>query len=66
MEGMRNAYYVFVANPEGKKPLERPRCRWEDITVDLEEMGCFGINWIPMTQRSDQFCVFYFFFGNFV
>jgi hypothetical protein len=36
----RNVYRVLVAKPEGKRPLERPRCRWEDgIKMDLREIG---------------------------
>jgi hypothetical protein len=38
---MRNSYRIFVGKPEGKRPLERPRNRWEDnITMDLREIGC--------------------------
>ena len=32
IEQSRNAYKVLVGKPEGKRPLERPRCRWEDDT----------------------------------
>jgi hypothetical protein len=36
----RNAYRLLVGNPEGKRPLERPRCRWVDnIRMDLVEVG---------------------------
>ena len=41
MEQFRNAYRVFVGKPESKRPLGRPRCRWEDnIKMDLREVGC--------------------------
>ena len=41
MEQSRNAYRVLVGKPGGKRPLGRPRCRWEDnITMDLREVGC--------------------------
>ena len=41
MEQSRNAYRVLEEKPEGKRPLERPRRRWEDnIKMDLREMGC--------------------------
>jgi hypothetical protein len=34
-------YRVLVGNPEGKRPMGRPRCRWEDnIRMDLQEVGC--------------------------
>jgi hypothetical protein len=36
-------YRVLVGKPEGKRPLGRPRCRWEDkIKMDLQEVGCGG------------------------
>jgi len=36
----RGAYRVLVGKPEGKRPLGRPRCRWEDnIKMDLQEVG---------------------------
>jgi len=36
---MRNTYKIFVGKPEGKRPLTRPRWRWEDIRMDLGEIG---------------------------
>jgi hypothetical protein len=43
----RNLYRVFVEKPEGKRPLGRPRRRWEDgIKMDLEEIGWGGVEWI--------------------
>jgi len=45
------AYRVSVGNPEGKRPLGRPRRRWEDnINVDLQEVGCYGMDWIDLAQ----------------
>jgi hypothetical protein len=36
----RNSYRILVRNPEGKRPLRRPRCRWVDnIKMDLREIG---------------------------
>ena len=35
----RGAQRVLVGKPEGKRPLGRPKCRWEDITMDLQEVG---------------------------
>jgi hypothetical protein len=47
----RGAYRVLVGRPEGKKPLERPRRRWEDnIKTDLGEIGIDGANWIQLAQ----------------
>jgi hypothetical protein len=40
MGEMRNAYKILIRKPEGKRPLGRPRCRWEDnIRMDLREIG---------------------------
>jgi hypothetical protein len=40
---------------EGKRPLGRPRCRWEDnIKMDLQEMGCGGMDWIELAQDRDR------------
>jgi hypothetical protein len=51
----RNAYNILVAKPEGKRPLGRPRLRWEDnITMDLREVGCEGVNRMHLAQEKDQ------------
>jgi hypothetical protein len=43
----RKLYKVLVGKPEGKRPLERPRHRWEDgIRLDLREIGLGGVDWI--------------------
>ena len=40
---------------EGKKPLGRPRCRWDDnIKMDLQEVGFGGIDWIKLAQDKDR------------
>jgi hypothetical protein len=47
----RGAYRVLVGRAEGKRPLGRPRRRWEDnIKMDLREMGIDGTNWIRLVQ----------------
>jgi hypothetical protein len=46
---------VLVGKPEGKRPLGRPRCRWEDnIKADLQEVGCGGMDWIELAQDRDR------------
>jgi hypothetical protein len=50
----RNAYRILVGKPEGKKPLGRPKHRWEDIKIDLGEIGWSGMDWIYPTQDRDQ------------
>jgi hypothetical protein len=52
---IRNAYNILVGKPEGKRPLEKPGPRWEDnITVDLREIGCEGVDWSRLAQDRDQ------------
>ena len=44
-----------MGKPEGKKPLESPRLRWEDnIQMDLQEVECGGKDWIEMAQNGDR------------
>jgi hypothetical protein len=51
----RKVYKVLVGKPEGKRPLERPRRRWEDgIRMDLREIGLGGVDWIRLAQDRDQ------------
>jgi hypothetical protein len=55
----RGVYRVLVGRPERKRPLGRPRCRWEDnIKVDLRETGIDEANWIRLTQDRVQRPVF--------
>jgi hypothetical protein len=55
----RGAYRVLVGRPEGKRPLERPRRRWEDnIKMDLGEIGIDGANWIRLAQDRVQWRAF--------
>jgi hypothetical protein len=55
----RGAYRVLVGRPEGKRPLGRPRCRWEDnIKMDLKEIGIDGANWIQLAQDRVQWQAF--------
>jgi hypothetical protein len=55
----RGAYGVLIGRPEGKRPLGRPRCRWEDnIKVDLGETGINGANWIWLAQDRVQWRAF--------
>jgi hypothetical protein len=51
----RNAYRILVGNPEIKRPLGRPRCRWVDnIKMDLRETEWDGMEWIDLAQNRDQ------------
>jgi hypothetical protein len=45
----------LVGKPEGKRPLEKPKRRWEDNTeMDLQELGCGGVDWIELAQDRDR------------
>ena len=51
----RGVYRVLVGKSEGKRPLGRPRRRWEDnIRMDLQEVGCGYMGWIGLTQDRDR------------
>ena len=53
--GERSVYGVLVGKPEVKRPLGRLRRRWEDnIKMDLQEMGCGGMDWIELAQDRDR------------
>ena len=55
MEEKRGVYRILVGKPEGKRPLGRPRRKWEDnITMDLEEVVCGGMDWIELAQYRDR------------
>jgi hypothetical protein len=55
----RGVYRVVVGRPKGKKPLERPRRRWEDNTkIYLREIGIDGENWIRLAQDMVQWWAF--------
>ena len=55
MEEGRGVHKVLVGKPEGKRPLGRPRCRWDDnIKMDFQEGGCAGVDWIELSQDRDR------------
>jgi hypothetical protein len=55
MGAKRKLYRILVGNPEGKRPLDRPRLRWEDnIRMDLRDIGWSGMDWIRLAQDKDQ------------
>jgi hypothetical protein len=55
MREVRNVYKILVSKPEGRRPLGRPRRRWEDnIKIDLRETVLDGVDWIHMAQDRNQ------------
>jgi len=50
----REVYGVLVGKPERRRPLGRPRSRWADIRMDLQEVGCGYMDWIGLVQDRDR------------
>jgi hypothetical protein len=51
----RKVYRVLVGNPEGRRPLGRPRRTWENgIRMDLREIGLGSVDWIQLAQDRDR------------
>jgi hypothetical protein len=51
----RNAYRLLVGKPERKRPIGRPRHRWEDnITMDLGEVGWGDVDWIGLAKDRNR------------
>jgi hypothetical protein len=55
MGEVRGAYNILVGRPEGRRPLGRPRRRWEgNIKMDLREIGFGDVDWIQWAQDMDR------------
>jgi hypothetical protein len=53
MEAKRNAYRILVRNPEGRRPLGRPRRRWVDnVKMDLTDIGWDGMGWCGLNRSG--------------
>jgi len=50
----RGVHRVLVGKPEGKRSLGRPRCRWENIKMDLHEVGGGHGDWMELSQDRDR------------
>jgi len=54
MGNRRGSYNVLVERPEGKRPLGKPRCRWENnIKMDIQEVVWGGVGWIDLAYDRD-------------
>jgi hypothetical protein len=55
MAERRGVYRVLVGKPEGRRPLGRPRHRWEDnIRMDFQEVGYGCVDWMELAQDRDR------------
>ena len=53
--GEESRIWVLVGKPEGKRPLGKPRRKWEDnIKMDIQEAGCRAMDWIELAQDRDR------------
>ena len=50
----RGVYRVLVGKLDGRRPLGRPRRRWVDIRIDLQEVGCWCVDWIGLAKDRDR------------
>jgi hypothetical protein len=51
----RGIYRILVEKTEGKRPLGRPRLRWEDnIKMDIQELGCWAMDWVDLVEDRDR------------
>jgi hypothetical protein len=55
MERVRGLYRVLVGKSKGKRPLGRPKSRWEDNSVmNLEKVECLAMDWIELAQDRER------------
>jgi hypothetical protein len=54
MRGKRNAYRLLVGEPEGKRPLGKPKRIWVNNKMDILEIGWGGVVWIGLAQDRNK------------
>jgi hypothetical protein len=54
MRDRRDAYRIFMRRHDGKRPLRRPRCKWDSIKTDRQEVGWKGMDWIYLALDRDR------------
>jgi hypothetical protein len=55
----KGVYRVLVGKPDGKRPLVRPRRRWGNVKMDIQEVGSGGMDWIDVAQDRDRWRALY-------
>ena len=58
MDKTRGAYRVLVGKSKGKRPLERPRCRWEDNIKEVFKKYDWDVDWIDLVHVTNRRCAF--------
>ena len=55
MDERRGVYRLLLGKPDGKRPLGKPRRKWEDnIKMDVQEVECGGMDWIELAPDRDR------------
>ena len=61
----RGLHRILVGKPEGKRPMGRPRRRWEDIKMDLQEVAGGCEDWMELAQDRDRYLFLFLYYSHF-